>query len=70
MPKNDIKEAKKIWDITQENIKSNKIISKAIKSRRLTYFPKQTKNKVRHVRPRASKSMDTYSLPFKDKLTG
>ena len=75
MPQVDILEAKKVWDKMVEITESGAIV-KELKSTkngkviRRTHFPKQTENRVSHVRPHATNSEDTYDLPIKDQLTG
>ena len=71
MPQIDIKEAKKVWLATRNNIKSGRIVEKITeRNERFTYFPKKTENRVSHVRPHARNANDTYPLPKKDKKTG
>ncbi len=74
MPQNDIKEARKVWLQTKKLIIKGTIV-KALKQQkngkiiRQTNFPKQTENKVSHVRPHATNSFDTYPLPVRDNVT-
>lgn len=71
MPQTDIGEAKRVWDITKDNITQGKIVQEiSEKGRRLTYFPKKNDNRISHVRPHARNANDTYPLPRKDKITG
>ena len=71
MPQTDIKEAKKVWDKTIDIISSgNIIINISKKGIRKTNFPKQSENKVSHVRPHAKNAADTYNLPTPDLATG
>jgi len=80
MPKNDIKECKKVWERTKNIISSGNIFNSYIydkqgklkltklgKPCKKNNFPKETDSKVCHVRPHASNASDTYSLPVKDK---
>jgi len=75
MPQADILEAKEVWDKMVKITKSGTIVKELKKTKkgkiiRRTHFPKQTENRVSHVRPHATNSDDTYVLPFKDELTG
>ena len=80
MPKNDIKECKKVWERTKNIISSGNIFNSYIydkqgklkltklgKPCKKNNFPKETDSKVCHVRPHASNASDTYSLPVRDK---
>ncbi len=74
MPYADIQEAEKVWIKTKEVVAKGKIVKgfktdKNGKVSRETNFPNKKFNKVSHVRPHATDSSDTYSLPTKDKLT-
>jgi hypothetical protein len=71
MPQADIEEGKKVWLKTVELIKKGNIVkSISPKGIRKTNFPKQSENRVCHVRPHARNSTDTYKLPVPDKVTG
>lgn len=71
MPQSDIEEGKKVWLKTVGLIKTGEIIkSVSLKGVRKTNFPKQSENKVCHVRPHAKNAADTYKLPVMEKLTG
>jgi len=75
MPQVDILEAKKVWDKMVEVTESGSIVKELKKTNngkiiRRTHFPKQTENRVSHVRPHATNSADTYELPVQDQLTG
>jgi len=74
MPFADILEAKQVWDRTVKLIERGKIVKKVMYTKkgkriRRTYFPKKSEHRVSHVRPHATNSEDTYSLPYADKLT-
>ncbi len=71
MNHSDILEAKKVWEEMVETVSNGKIVKEVTeKGIRKSYFPKQNKNRVSHVRPHARNSSDTYDLPIPDKLTG
>ena len=71
MNHSDILEAKKVWEEMVETVSNGKIVKEVTeKGIRKSYFPKQNKNRVSHVRPHARNSADTYDLPIPDKLTG
>ena len=64
-----IEKAKEVWQKTKEIIKDG-IIVKGIKNNvRQTNFPSKKFSTVSHVRPHAKNSLDTYPLPFLDKVT-
>jgi DNA mismatch repair endonuclease MutH len=69
MPYQDILEARKVWDETKKIVLNGTIVKKLDGTKRLTNFPNKRFNKVSHVRPHASNSLDTYPLPVNDKLT-
>lgn len=70
MPQADIYEAKKVWDKTVKLVSTGNIVKEVTKfGTRRTYFPKQSENRISHVRPHAQNAADTYDLPIADKLT-
>jgi hypothetical protein len=50
-------------------IKNGNIVKEIRKGKRLTNFPKSSKQGIVHVRPHASNSNDTFRLPIIDKVT-
>jgi DNA mismatch repair protein MutH len=75
MPYQDIEEAKMVWEKTRTLLEKGDIVkeikcNKNGKSRRITYFPKQSEYRISHVRPHAQNSEDVYRLPVSDKVTG
>lgn len=69
MPNSDILEAKKVWSKTKEVVSKGDIVKLVNGAKRYTNFPNKSFNSVSHVRPHASKAVDTYPLPIDDKLT-
>lgn len=70
MPYIDRQEAKVVWENTIGLIKEGRIVKEVTpKNIFKTYFPKQTENRVAHVRPHAKDKNDTYPLPVQDQLT-
>lgn len=70
MPYIDRQEAKVVWKNTIELLKEGKIVKEITPTNIFkTYFPKQTENRVAHVRPHAKDKNDTYPLPVQDQLT-
>jgi len=67
--KNDLEIAKNTWLIVKELIKNGNIVKEIRKRKRLTNFPKSSKQGIVHVRPHASNSNDTFRLPIIDKVT-
>lgn len=62
---------KETWCLTQNLIKSGKIVNYVDKRNRyITYFPTSSETKYIHVRPHAQNRDDTFDLPVPDKLTG
>lgn len=71
MPQADIEESKEVWLKTVELIKRGNIVkSISPKGIRKTNFPKQSENRICHVRPHARNAADTFKLPVMDKVTG
>lgn len=71
MPFDDIEKAKQVWEKTKQIIIEGNIVAEVTsKGIRKTNFPNTKFNYVAHVRPHAKNSNDTFSLPFKDKVTG
>lgn len=69
MPYADIQEAEKVWIKTKKVVAKGKIVKEVKDGIRYTNFPNKSFNSISHVRPHAKNSLDTYSLPTKDKLT-
>lgn len=74
MPQADIKEAKKVWMearriVNEGKIQRGELVRKDGKKIRLTNFPGSDFNRVLHVRPHASKTIYTNSLPVQDKYS-
>lgn len=69
MPYTDMQEAEKVWAETKEIVRTGRIVKEIKGAKRLTNFPKKSFSSVSHVRPHARLGIDTYPLPFKDKLT-
>ncbi len=70
MPEQDIEtHVKDMWIQTKEIIQDGNIVKSIKEGKRKTNFVGMSENKVSHVRPHARNSLDTYSLPVKDKLT-
>ena len=67
--KNDLEIAKNTWLIVKELIKNGNIVKEIKRGKRITNFPKASKQGIIHVRPHASNSNDTFKLPIKDKKT-
>ena len=71
MPYSDILEAKNVWEEMVKTVSNGEIVKEVTdKGVRKTFFPKKTENRISHVRPHARNAVDTYELPFADKLTG
>lgn len=74
MPYNDLLKAEKVWIKTKQIVTNGEIVKmiktdKNGKEVRITNFPSKKFSKVSHVRPHAKDTLDTYSLPVKDKFT-
>lgn len=75
MPQSDISDVKRVWTRTREIVQNGDIVSKLIvkdsgKNIRSTNFPGKKESHIAHVRPHAKNSLETYSLPVQDKVTG
>ncbi len=66
---NDIEEAREVWYETKKIIKNGTIVKNIDGNKRYTNFPNKSFNRISHVRPHATNSLDTYPLPVTDKLT-
>lgn len=73
MPYSDLQEARKVWLDTKRKVINGKIVKNLKETKngivRETYFLNKNENKVSHVRPHAQNALDTFPLPFPDKLT-
>lgn len=71
MPFDDIEKAKMVWEKTKQLISEGDVVNEVTKKgTRKTNFPNKSFNAIAHVRPHAQNAMDTYPLPFIDKITG
>ena len=68
MPAQDLEEVKKVWERTVEVIKAGVILTRDGKITR-NNLPKQSENRVAHVRPHGKDSSDTYPLPDGRRMT-
>ena len=67
----DLKEAKRVWEIAKNRIENGQIINYFdSRNRAISYFPKSVDSYMAHVRTKGRDSKDTAKLPVKDKLTG
>lgn len=67
----DLKEAKRVWEITKNRIENGQIINYFdSRNRAISFFPKSVDSYMAHVRTKGRDSKDTAKLPVKDKLTG
>ena len=67
----DLKEAKRVWEIAKNRIKNGQIINYFdSRNRAISYFPKSVDSYMAHVRTKGRDNKDTAKLPVKDKLTG
>jgi hypothetical protein len=66
---NDLEIAKKTWLNVKDLIKYGSIVKEIKRGKRITNFPKSSKEGIIHVRPHASNLNDTFKLPVKDKKT-
>lgn len=75
MPYHDLVEVEKVWMKTRQIVAKGEIVKeikagKNGKMVRYTNFPSKKFSDIAHVRPHATKALDTYELPKKDILTG
>jgi DNA mismatch repair protein MutH len=67
----DLKEAKRVWEIAKNRIENGQIINYFdSRNRAISFFPKSVDSYMAHVRTKGRDSKDTAKLPVKDKLTG
>jgi DNA mismatch repair protein MutH len=74
MPFLDLSEVEKVWLKTKQIVLNGEIvketkINKKGQEIRFTNFPNKKYSSVSHVRPHATNSFDTYTLPTIDKFT-
>ena len=68
MPAQDLEEVRKVWERTVETIKAGVVLTydgRVTKNN----LPKQSENRVAHVRPHGKDSADTYPLPDGRRMT-
>lgn len=67
----DLKEAKRVWEIAKNRIENGQIINYFdSRNRAISFFPKSVDSYMAHVRTKGRDSKDTAKLPVKDNLTG
>jgi hypothetical protein len=65
----DLENVKNSWLNVKDIINRGSIVKEIKRGKRITNFPKSSKNGIVHVRPHARNLNDTFKLPVKDKNT-